>query len=110
MRRARAVEPARHATIAPCDCAALIRSVRPAFGGDGRYDKEVAEIRKAELNGKIRTHCEKDQLLSFVDLSTILLGPDGKPARGIWDKDDLHVNQAGYDRLTKLLAPLLATK
>jgi lysophospholipase L1-like esterase len=63
-----------------------------------------------ELNGKIRTLCEKDQLLTFVDLSTILLGPDGKPAPGIWDKDDLHVNQAGYDRLTKLLAPLLATK
>jgi lysophospholipase L1-like esterase len=63
-----------------------------------------------ELNGKIRTHCEKDQLLTFVDLSTILLGPDGKPAPGIWDKDDLHVNQAGYDRMTKLLAPLLSPK
>ena len=63
-----------------------------------------------ELNGKIRTFCEKDPLLTFVDLSTILLGPNGKPAPGIWDKDQLHVNQAGYDRLTKLLAPLLSRK
>ena len=63
-----------------------------------------------ELNGKIRTLCEKDPLLTFVDLSTILLGPDGKPAPGIWDKDQLHVNQAGYDRMTKLLAPLLSPK
>jgi len=63
-----------------------------------------------ELNGKIRTLCEKDPLLTFVDLSTILLGPDGKPTPGIWDKDQLHVNQAGYDRMTKLLAPLLSRK
>ncbi|MBT3636969.1 MAG: hypothetical protein HN531_08520, partial [Opitutae bacterium] len=60
-----------------------------------------------QLNGQIHAFCKKDPLLTFVDLSTILLGPDGKPAPGIWDKDDLHVNQAGYDRMTKLLAPLL---
>lgn len=63
-----------------------------------------------QLNGQIHAFCEKDSLLTFVDLSTILLGPDGKPAPGIWDKDDLHLNQAGYDRLTKLLAPLLSPK
>ena len=63
-----------------------------------------------KLNGKIRGLCEKDDLLTFVDISVILLGTDGKPAPGIWDKDNLHVNQAGYDRLTKLLAPLLSAK
>lgn len=60
-----------------------------------------------DLNGKIKTFCQKDPLLTFVDLSGILLGPDGKPATGIWDKDQLHVNQAGYARLTKLLGPVL---
>jgi lysophospholipase L1-like esterase len=60
-----------------------------------------------QLNGQIHAFCKKDPLLTFVDLSTILLGPDGKPTPGIWDKDDLHLNQAGYARLTKLLAPLL---
>jgi len=63
-----------------------------------------------ELNGKIRTLCKKDPLLTFVDLSTIMLDSDGKPAAGIWDKDELHLNQAGYARLTKLLAPLLSVK
>ena len=42
-----------------------------------------------DLNGKIKTFCQKDPLLTFVDLSGILLGPDGKPATGIWDKDQL---------------------
>lgn len=60
-----------------------------------------------DLNGKIKTFCQKDPLLTFVDLSGILLGPDGKPATGIWDKDQLHVNQAGYASLTKLLGPVL---
>ena len=60
-----------------------------------------------DLNAKIKTFCQKDPLLTFVDLSGILLGPDGKPATGIWDKDQLHVNQAGYARLTKLLGPVL---
>lgn len=60
-----------------------------------------------ELNGKIQTRCEKDPLLTFIDISPALLGSDGKPASDIWDKDQLHLNQAGYDRLTKLLAPVL---
>ena len=60
-----------------------------------------------DLNGKIRSFCEKDPLMTFVDLTGILLGADGKPALGIWDKDKLHVNQAGYARLTKLLSPVL---
>lgn len=60
-----------------------------------------------ELNGKIQTLCEKDPLLTFIDISPALLGSDGKPASDIWDKDQLHLNQAGYDRLTKLLAPVL---
>lgn len=60
-----------------------------------------------ELNGKIQTLCEKDPFLSYIDLSPILLDTDGKPAPGIWDADDLHLNQAGYARLTKLLVPIL---
>jgi len=63
-----------------------------------------------QLNARIQSFCKKDPLLTFVDLSTILLGPDGKPAPGIWDKDDLHLNQAGYTRLTKLLSPHLEYK
>ena len=63
-----------------------------------------------DLNEKIQTFCEKDPLLTFVDLSGILLAPDGKPDAGVWDKDRLHVNQAGYARLTKLLSPLLSAK
>ena len=63
-----------------------------------------------QLNARIQSFCKKDPLLTFVDLSTILLGPEGKPAPGIWDKDDLHLNQAGYTRLAKLLSPHLENK
>jgi len=62
------------------------------------------------FNAQAEKICKQDPLLTFVDTSAILLGPDGKPAAGIWDKDELHLNQAGYDRLTKLLVPLLSVK
>jgi lysophospholipase L1-like esterase len=64
----------------------------------------------ALFNAQVEKICKQDPLLTFVDTSPILLGPDGKPAPGIWDKDELHLNQAGYARLTKLLAPLLSPK
>ena len=64
----------------------------------------------ARFNAQVEKICKQDPLLTFVDTSAILLGPDGKPAAGIWDKDELHLNQAGYARLTKLLAPLLSVK
>ena len=62
------------------------------------------------LNDQIQILCKKDPLLTFVDLSKVLIGTDGKPAPGIWDKDDLHLNQVGYTRLTKLLSPHLENK
>ena len=64
----------------------------------------------ARFNAEVEKICKQDSLLTFVDTSPILLGPDGKPAPGIWDKDELHLNQAGYARLTKRLIPLLSEK
>ena len=64
----------------------------------------------ARFNAQVEKICKQDPLLTFVDTSPILLGPDGKPAPGIWDKDELHLNQAGYARLTKRLIPLLSEK
>ena len=60
-----------------------------------------------KLNSRIASICSKDPLLQFVDLSPLLLASDGKPAPGIWDQDDLHLNSTGYARLAKLLAPIL---
>ncbi len=62
------------------------------------------------FNAQAEKICEQDALLTFVDTSVILLGSDGNPAPGIWDKDQLHLNQAGYARLTKRLIPLLSKK
>ena len=62
------------------------------------------------FNAQTEKICKLDPHLTFIDLSAILLGPDGKPAPGIWDKDQLHLNQAGYARLTEILSPLLSEK
>ena len=59
-------------------------------------------------NRLIANHCDKDDRLNFVDVSKVMLGKDGQPLPGIWLKDKLHMNQAGYARWAKLLTPMLA--
>ena len=62
------------------------------------------------FNRLIANHCAKDKRLHFVDVSTVMLGKDGRPLPDIWLKDKLHMNDTGYARWTKLLSPLLMAK
>jgi lysophospholipase L1-like esterase len=63
------------------------------------------ESKKA--NELIQGLCKNDRRLLFVDLATPLLRPDGMPDNGLFLKDKLHLNAAGYDLWTRTLTPVL---
>ncbi|MBI2422185.1 MAG: hypothetical protein HYV27_05085 [Candidatus Hydrogenedentes bacterium] len=44
---------------------------------------------------------------TFLDQEPLLFGADGKPDAGLLMKDGLHLNEAGYDKLTEAIRPLL---
>ncbi len=45
------------------------------------------------------------QRLTYVDIFTPMLGPDGKPRPELYVKDNLHMNAAGYQLWTSLVKP-----
>ena len=49
-----------------------------------------------EANDLIRRHISTDPRLSFVDVFTPMLGPDGKPRQDLFVEDRLHMNAEGY--------------
>lgn len=60
-----------------------------------------------EANLKVKGFSEKDIRLKFVDISTVLLGRDGKPDTRLYLNDNLHLNSKGYEAWTKLLKPII---
>ena len=59
------------------------------------------------LNLKIKNYCLREPNLTFVNLSQTLLNPNLTFKPGLWDSDNLHVNQDGYNSWKRLLNPLL---
>ena len=57
------------------------------------------------LNLLIKNLAQRDNKLTFVDISPTLLRPDLSFYPGLWKNDDLHLNQAGYDRWTAWIRP-----
>ena len=64
-----------------------------------------SEAQKA--NELIQESCRSDPRLSFADLASPLLGPDGTPAPDLFLGDQLHLNAKGYAVWTKALTPIL---
>ena len=62
------------------------------------------------LNLRIKNLALRDKRLTFVDISPTLLRPDYSFYPGLWKNDDLHLNQAGYDRWTSWIRPTLGLK
>jgi lysophospholipase L1-like esterase len=60
-----------------------------------------------EANDMIRDFCDKDTLLFYFDSAAPLLGSDGKPIEELFLKDQLHLNDKGYEIWTKLLRPVI---
>lgn len=45
--------------------------------------------------------------VTFVDLASILLGEDGTPDASLYKNDKLHLNDKGYEKWNRVLAPVL---
>ena len=60
-----------------------------------------------EANRLIQAHTQTDSRLHFIDLTEVLLGPDGKPKRDLFRIDRLHPNQKGYAEWTAVIKPIL---
>ncbi|MCX7009652.1 MAG: GDSL-type esterase/lipase family protein [Kiritimatiellaeota bacterium] len=52
----------------------------------------------AEANRLVQDFVKGDPKLGYVDITATLLGPDGKPDPALFEKDGLHLTEAGYER------------
>jgi lysophospholipase L1-like esterase len=62
---------------------------------------------QAEANSLVRDFIATDKLLSYVDVATPMLGPDGQPRPELFGPDGLHMNRSGYELWTSILSPHL---
>lgn len=67
--------------------------------------KLSGEMSKA--NGMIAAACKKDKRLVYADIWTPMLGEDGKPLKKWFAKDNLHLNEVGYQLWTGIVKPLI---
>jgi lysophospholipase L1-like esterase len=63
--------------------------------------------RMTEANELIRAVCEQQQAVTYLDMGTVLLGPDGQPRTELYRQDELHLSDAGYEVWSKTLAPVV---
>ena len=61
------------------------------------------------VNRVIRTICERDDRLAFLDFDGLMLGWDEKPRRELYADDGLHLSPQGYQLWTSVLRPYLTT-
>ncbi len=62
------------------------------------------------LNLRIKNLCLRDSRMTFIDLTPTLLKADEQFIPGLWDPDNLHLNQAGYRRWTRWIRPSLGLR
>jgi lysophospholipase L1-like esterase len=67
--------------------------------------KLVTPIR--ETNGLIKSYCDSDEQLFFVDIDQPMMGGDEKPRPELFAKDGLHLNVTGYILWNKVLTESL---
>lgn len=67
--------------------------------------KLIDEIRSA--NDLVKDWSRHQPLLSYIDIATPMLGPDGKPRPDLFLPDGLHLNAEGYKLWTKEIRPHL---
>jgi len=62
------------------------------------------------LNAALKTRCEENELLTYIDVATPMLGEDGTPKREIFSSDMLHMNDKAYDLWTSVVRPVLMAR
>ncbi|MFO0688064.1 MAG: SGNH/GDSL hydrolase family protein [Myxococcota bacterium] len=61
----------------------------------------------AKANERIEALADADPRLYFLDVGSVLLGPDGAPDAAFFRFDGLHLNADGYAAWTKVVKPAL---
>lgn len=59
-------------------------------------------------NELVAEYCAREKNLKFIDVYTSMLDADGKPRQELFVKDNLHLNEKGYELWTSLIKPHLA--
>ncbi|HEX4608839.1 MAG TPA: GDSL-type esterase/lipase family protein [Urbifossiella sp.] len=83
------------------DCKILFLAVKPS---PARW-KQVDVQKKA--NALVKSACDADPKLAYVDVVPLMLGTDGTPVVDLYAKDGLHLSPAGYARWTAAVAAAL---
>lgn len=60
-----------------------------------------------QANALVKAYCAQDRRLLYLDVSTGMLGPDGKPRPELFVKDGLHLSPEGYALWTAVVKPVL---
>jgi lysophospholipase L1-like esterase len=76
----------------------VVLSIRPSIRRLEVWDAVVA------ANEQLRAICAKDPKLQFIDLTPMLLAPDGKPRRELLGEDQHHLNKDGFDLVSPVVA------
>lgn len=58
-------------------------------------------------NGLLRSRCEQNPQLAFIDVATPMLGEDGNPMEHLFVPDMLHMTDAGYELWRDAVRPVL---
>lgn len=60
-----------------------------------------------EANELLRAECEKNNLLTYLDIATPMLDKNGEVRTDIFIDDNLHMNRTGYEIWTQTIRPIL---
>jgi lysophospholipase L1-like esterase len=83
------------------DCRIYFISIKPSLARWSLWP----EMEKA--NRMIEGVCNTDKRLNYIDVSSGMLGKDGKPLPGIFIEDGLHMNREGYLIWKQIIRPVL---
>jgi lysophospholipase L1-like esterase len=79
-------------------------SQNPTVARESQWSKEKA------LNTMVAEMARKTPGVKFLDVSDMVLGPDGKPRLELFVADKLHFNDEGYKLLAARVRPLMPKK
>lgn len=81
------------------DCRIYILSIKPSIKRWEHWDKVK------QLNESLRSIAQAGSLITYIDVATPMLGADGKPRPELYEKDELHMNRAGYELWRDIVQP-----
>jgi lysophospholipase L1-like esterase len=76
-------------------------SPKPSIARVSHQDKYL------KFNKKLKSYCDKNDLLFFIDVWTPMFDESGNLIEGIFIEDGLHMNKKGYQIWQKIIAPYL---